>query len=276
MNQLTSKVTMRDFGMRLIIGTGAGDSGRALEVREWTTAEDVQIGDLVNKRKDKSRKKGDVTAWDMAEIVVSTMCSRWGEHVFWTQTAAGSWVEAMSASQRAMILRQSCLCDVMYAYMWIRVESYGKSMFTVVLEDDRKIDVDLLSSEISVPKDPDKIEWSYRLSKPIKFGDREITTVDFTQLKWGAKDAYATSNAATIAMDIVTSSIVRFPELGTLGEGGVTRELIARLRIPRSEIMTMIEAVNDRQCGPDFKIDVEIDGETISMPIEWTHGKFFT
>lgn len=264
--------TMADLGQRLIIGC---DGNTDLEIRDWTTEETIALGDLLKKKQKQAASVGKkVTQWDMAELVVSMMCARFGPHVFWTRTDSGNWTPTLPAKEREAILRRSFLCDVMFAYMWIRVESQGPE-FDVVIGDDRKVRANLLSVEVKAPTDLANLQWEYELSKPVTYGDKEIKSVIFSQTHWREKDSYATSNMAIVAMDIVAGSIVKFPDLGNIGAGGVTRSLLSKLRIPQREIRRMFDAVNDHACGPELAIDVEVDGEDQRHPIDWVYGSFF-
>ena len=250
-----------------------GQKTTSLKIREWTSAEELQLGELADKFQN-------AHPWKTVEMVVSTMCAEIGGHVFW-KFENDMYKPAMDYQNREMILQGMWMPDVFAAYLYTRLECYGAD-YDVEIKDPYdnnkpfKWVADVASINLNVPKDRTKLTYRFDLTRPIQRGGKTITHFIMGPVRWATTEIYARSNQLRFGIDICAAAIHAIPEISEAGFS-VDTEFLAKLRVHKTDLDRMQEAVEQAAFGPEFIMEVESPRakKTFPIPIDWKYGNFF-
>jgi hypothetical protein len=255
--------TIAEQGPNLPLGFPGADAARTIVVRPWRTKEEREIGRL---------KKPKMGMGEHVTLVLTHMLSRVGPHV---------WDDEVKQPTRKVQLGTMYLADVMYLYVWLRIQAIGKTL---------KMDLtcpacghsfrfagDLETVEVRGTTRADALRRKYVLEDPIELRKKKVTSVAITGPLWhqvsGIPDGSDEGLGKIIA---VQSSIVGLnddPEPVALGDFEVDE-------LSKRDLESLANLINEDFFGPRMVIESvcakESCGKKMIAPIDWRYDRFFT
>lgn len=248
-----------------------GTTHREFELREWTWDVEEELGDRVQKL------GGDqIGMGEYVSLIVILLVERVGGIAF----------ARLDEPQRRMVLRQMYMSDVVYMYIWSRLESIGHEMpFDHVVcprcravqgtGDPPRYVADLRTLEVKVSEGPET--RLVKLTKGIRYAGEVRSTVLVQPLPWGLMEDMTPDtqqNAAKFIMKSLSHGIREIPGAPP-GPVVLSREhMMSTCKLDRARIMNAISEVgggavmevrdNCRTCGFEFSED-----------LDWSHNNFF-
>lgn len=264
-----TKATVADLGPRLCIGHKTTE----LEIRDWSSQEELELGELAEEHKNAS-------GWKLAELVVSTMTVNFGGVAFW-RLDNGVYKPTMDAHQREVAMQGMYLADVLLAYLHIRIAALGHELEMQLKDPDdngKPFDfvADLRSIEVTMPADRSDMTTEYKLIKPCQRNGKSITRFVLGPQRWASHTVYESSNPVKIKMDMVATSICAVPDL-VEGPFQVDPKIMASFRVGKEDLSRMSSIVEDSAFGAELTVEAQSPktGRRFIVPINWTYGNFF-
>lgn len=262
-------ITIADLGERLCIG----HNDTSLELRPWTTDEEMELGELAEKHKGASM-------WKILEMVVSTMVANFGGLRMWREEG-DKWKPALSEHEREVALQGMYFADMLLAYLHIRIMAMGPDLPVTIKDpyDSGKefaFVADLRTVEIEIPVRGSPMSFMYELQRPVKRGEKMIRSLELSPHRWAVHTAYETSNRIMVPLDMCAHAVSAVPDLL---EGGFTmdRKIMAAFRIQKIDLQCIGDALEAAAFGPKLIIEAPSpkNGQMITVPIDWQYSAFF-
>lgn len=266
----TKKSTIRELGPTLPLGVvgPSGARGREIGVRPWRIKEEKELGRLRAKHSD-----ANINLSKYISIVVSTMCTRLG----------GADFESVADPLHKQIAVSSMLVpDVFYAYIWLRIQAIGPELVLNMkcpkCRSEFKYEADLLSTEVVVPENPDKVSWTYKLQTPISLRGKQVSNLHLGPMPWASLE-----NAQTFSNDLASGRAAAI--LGSVRRlGDDEHETVLAPdeldEMTKRDFEALSDEINERHLGPVMAVEVVCPMQrcdfTWHTPLDWGYDSFFS
>lgn len=245
---------------RLILPIGGSDT---LRFREWTTAEDLLIGEL-------SEKSDTKHPYHKLAITLSVLCEQFGPHVFWEGDT-----RKMAHDEAIGSILNAPFCNVFYSILILRIREFGTTYKQMVPVDGKSIEVtcDLSTMNVDIPDDQSAGgDWRLELENPITIkGGKAITAFDMHQPRYN-EILGAPSDTTMQRYHIVAASIRGCPDLHN---APFSSSSFGALRIPRAAFTKIWKAVEPQLLGPTLQIMAEVNGKKHPVMARMDFDHFF-
>lgn len=257
------ETTIKDMGITLCVGTSSEGSAldKRVEFSEMTTADEKEIN--------KKSRKG-VTMGNMVTIVLAQMVTRLGEFDF----------TKLSAPEKLLRINQLYMGDVLLSYMHLRIDTMGPEYMVEITcpcspSKPFKVKADLHSTKVTAAKAEDDMVWEYKLVKPRKFRDKQVTSLTLTSPRWGSISTIPNGSSQRQAM-------IEGVRTGVLGFNGAKDPAFTFLeeefgQLSKVDLENMMQQLDKHVVGPHMAVEVscpKCEREMIS-PIGWQYESFF-
>lgn len=193
------KLTINENGSVFPIGL---NGNKEFSVRPWRMKEEKEIGDL----RDKNSK---INFASFTGIVLSHMCNSW----------AGNDFSQMKLEEKRIIVGQTPAQDVLYAWMFLRVNSLGKecNMKLTCPKCDEVFDfvADLGSAEVRTAEKEEECFFTYKLRDPFEIRSKLVEEIVFGPSTWSTFENLNIGanmiNTGSAKSDIIRGSIKEIP-----------------------------------------------------------------
>lgn len=170
----TSIVQLKELGAHLPLGIlDSGSYVRDIALRPWRMAEERELGRIRDANKD-------ANIATFVSLVLSVMCTRLGPHDFGN----------MKPEQRRVIIGQMFMGDVLYVYVWLRVQTMGNmldlNLTCASCGHKFPFKADLETVEVETAETEDAASWTYKLRDPFKIRDRMADAIRMGPTRWNA------------------------------------------------------------------------------------------
>lgn len=264
------KTTLGELGANLPIVRRMAD-GKPIEARnfsflEWDMATEEKIADI---------KKNAKSAGQFVNAMFGLMLDQF----------CGQDFQSKSKEDKLITINQLEFSNVMYLYIYLRVEELGDEMrLDVACPHCSKLNKDyrcsLNSLDVDV-KDPDhEHKKVYDLRKPIELNGKMVTALEIDVAKWSfmesAEPEIAENEAKMKALLFRSSIVGAFEGEGKRFEGFVDQESIVK-KIKKVDIEKLALTIAENNCGPKMVISgdcVHCKKEWFK-PLNWSYDYFF-
>lgn len=255
--------TLAEQGPSLPLGFPGVDGPRDMVVRPWRTKEEREIAKL---------KKPKMGMGEHVSLVLTHMFSRVGPHV---------WDDDVKIPTRKVQLGSMYLADVLYMYLWLRIQAMGKTLkmdLTCPFCNHKfRFAGDLETVEVRGASRAEVLRRKYDLIHPIELRKKKVTSVAFTGPLWHhAANIPEGAEEGLGKIIVVQSSIVGLndePEAVALGDHEVDE-------LSKLDLEAIATLINEDFFGPKMVIETECAkescGKTLTAPIDWRYDRFFT
>lgn len=260
-------VLLKDLGAQLPLGIvdAAKTYHKGIAARVWKQGTERELGDLRDKNRDENFAQH-------VSIILGTMLTKIGN-----QDLEGKELEA-----KTVLVSQMYMADVLYAYIWLRVESLGHNLNVDIkcpsCKGEFPFSADLNTLEVTCVDALEEALWNYQLKHPIKIRGRECKAFRLGPTRWCSLENTGGSefNTAQTKADVVRNSI---HEVGYDGEN------FEALPVSESELdelskfdfETLVHLVDKNSIGPDMSISdkCRLCSRPFTTSIDWGYESFF-
>lgn len=263
--------TIAEIGPVLPLGV-LGDDGvlhKDIAVRPWRMKEERELGSLRDQNKDAS-------IFQYVGMVLATMLTRLGPHDL---DAPG-----MTLQKKRFLIGQLAMCDVLYAYIWLRMQALGEKMDISVTcpQCASKIEnwsADLGTVEVTTAQSAEEATWSHKLHNPFVVRGKMVGCLVLGPPRWNSLEQLQSRSGPGMAKPaVIRASIVS--ALTKDGEKEVEQVVLADHEIDemsKRDIEAIAAEVNDKSIGPKMVVegDCNFCSNHIVLPIDWGYDNFF-
>lgn len=256
-----SDSTFEDWGKRLPIGVLAdGGLHRGFEFRRFTMKEERALEALRKKRRRTSM--GEFVAG-----VLSHMLTQLGPYDF-----AG-----LKESERRLLVHQMWLPDVMYAYVWLRIDALGEMVkFRLqcpTCAHKYVFPADLHRTDVTIAENMAALVYTHSLRDGLETADGLVHDLILQPPRWSAYAALkADSNVGDAKLRTMMSAIRQ------IGDGKFPATLSIVESLTKFDLEHLQKVIDDRTPGPDLDLETECSGcgSLNHAAMDWTWDFFFT
>jgi len=260
-----SSSTFEEWGQRLPIGVLQGGSlHRDFAFRRWTMKEERAL----EKMRKKNRR---LSMGALVTNVLAYMLTRLGPYDF----------ETLDDGQRRMVVNQMWMPDVMYAYIYLRIEALGPEVKFPV-ECDKcghkwKFAADLSRTDVTIAENPEALVRSHELRDgivpPPGAGDEVAHTVLLQPPTWQAMSALKQDgNMGDVKLFLMSSAMRK------IGEGRIPAIPDVLEGLTKFDLEHLQRVIDDLTPGPELVLEVDCpscDHEN-KRSLDWSWDFFFT
>lgn len=257
------KVTLAESSGVLPVGILHGaEFDRTLISKEWRLKEEKELG-LALEKVEASRMGQYVST------VLSVLCVQVGNHEF----------SKMKDPEKRAIVNQMWIPDVLYTYLWLRVQTMGQFLPMEIqcahCGNKASLNADLNTVEISTVSSMEDVYWRYDLEFPIRLRGKDVTAFIMGPCRWNAIDVLGNRvrNMGAMKEALIKGSIHWFVGLDDFFPIGVS-ELD---ELKKKEIESITDKIDFNSLGPDMSLDEECEtcGKHFRTSLDWRNRSFF-
>lgn len=258
-----SATTFEDWGQRMPIGhIQGGELHRNFALKRFTMREERELEGL-------RKARGKMTLAGFVIEVMSRMLTSYGP---WSD------FQALDDTQRRLLMSQAWMADVIYMYIWLRIEALGPEMsFNAECPhcgQKCKLPADLNLTDVTVVEDIAALTRHHSLRDGLDVAGVMSKELVVQPPRWQAMDAVqgARSSSGDIKMAMILSSIRQVGD----GKRPVTLDILESLSKRDLELLTRV--IDDLSPGPDLTLEVNCPSckEESKHPLNWSWDFFFT
>lgn len=262
----TKRIELRELGARLPLGVVGTDGliHKDIACKPWRGREEREVSGF----KSESQEKG-----DFVTRLISFMFTRIGPHDF----------ESMKEAERKAVVATLYMGDVLYMYVWLRVQCLGKSL---------KMDLTCLRCNFEFPYDADlntvvvrtadsleNAKWSYVLKSPFEIRGEMANSFDLAPTRWqtmetSIKKQYdaGDANGSGTKMDMIEGCIKRVT--GREDMVLISKEFDDMLKVDIERLATRIDK---HEVGPDLSVKEKCPRckRDFVTTLDWGYESFF-
>ena len=263
----TRVVMLQNLGPQLPLGIvdSAKTYHKEIAARVWKLGTERELGDLRDKNRDSNFAQ-------YVSMILGTMCTKLGPHAF----------DGKPLADKSVLVSQMYMADVLYAYIWLRVESLGPNLNVEVkcptCNGTFPFAADLNTLEVTCADSVEAAQWDYTLKHPIKVRGRECKALRFGPTRWNAMESTSASqfNSGQMKADIVRYSIHE------VGHDGETFEAMPISEheldeLSKFDFETLAYLIDKNAIGPDMSIKdkCRLCSRPFVTSIDWGYESFF-
>lgn len=268
------KLPLQEQGPRLPIGV-ADLSGQQhckdFNVRPWRLREERELGALFQSQD--SKRFGRYVA-----LILAHMCLRIGPHDFEAAVIRGRVVNKKLLSERLAIIDQMYLSDVLFLYLWLRVQSLGKDLPVDLIcprcREKIPFIADLHSLDVRSVDTIEDAEWQFGLKTPVQIREQEVGVFAIRPPRWSALGSVGSDgrNFGELKASVIHSSVYTVGDMDPSSLAPHEFDEMTKL-----DFETLTTEIDNKAIGPDFMLEVDCPGcgRQIRSSIEWASEDFF-
>jgi len=257
-------VLLSDNGPVLPIGTvdTSGVYHKDLEIRPWRMKEETELGDVMEQQQN-------IRFGKYVTLVLSKMCTKLGMYDF----------TSMNDIEKAVVVGQMYMADILFAYLWLRIQSMGHKMPVEMwcpnCRHNFMLGADLRTVEIRTIETIEDAEWGYKLRQPFQIRNINVEEFIIRPPRWVAIEAIKGQtgrNFGKLKLSIIHGSVFA---LGGQEPLPLASHEFDEMRKIDFETLTM--EIDQKTIGPDFSIEAscpECNFKFKNM-IQWASEDFF-
>jgi len=249
----------------------SGKYHKDILVRAWKLREERELGTLVKHQQ--SARFGQYVA-----IVLAHMCTQLGHHDFGSKVVKDKIVNKKLLSERLAIVNDMYMGDVLFAYLWLRVQSMGTEL-PIQLSCPRcrekiPFKADLDSLEVRSVDRVEDSEWRYKLATPIEIRNQEIVDLLIRPPRWSALKSAGSDggNFGELKASMIHSSVYAAGDMEPLPLAPHEFDELTKL-----DFETLTADIDAQSVGPDLMVELDCSAcsRQIRTSIEWASEDFF-
>lgn len=256
------ETTFGAWGRRMPIGIlRGGKLHKDFAFRRWTSKQDRELEEV----------RANSGAMSVQEFVGKVVC-----HML---TQLGPWqdFQGLPESERLAITNQMYLGDVMYLYVWLRIEALGQRIvFRMRCPGCKKLFkmvADLRQTDVSAVESPDTLIKSLKLKDGIEVGETLEHNILVHPPQWIAMGSVKadTTNQHDVKTQIILSS------LRQIGESVHPPAPQVLDTLTKYDLEMLTRVIDDMNPGPDLTLEARCAkcGVEFKSPLEWSWSFFF-
>jgi hypothetical protein len=255
--------TFADWGQQLPIGhIQGGTLYRGFSLKPFTMKEERELEGL-------RKARGKMTLAGFVVEVMSRMLTSYGP---WDD------FQSLDETQRRLLMTQAWMADVIYMYIWLRIQALGAEMkFGVECPHCNakvKLPADLTLTDVTVVEDIAALSRRHVLRDGLDVAGASVTELVLQPPRWQAMESVTGVRTSTgdVKMAMIQSAI---RQLGD-GKRPVTIDILESLTKRDLEMLTRV--IDDLSPGPDLTLEVTCPScrEESKHPLNWSWDFFFT
>jgi hypothetical protein len=200
------------------------------------------------------------------------LCTKLGPHNF----------EGKKLDEKQLHISQMFMCDVMYAYVWNRVQALGPELTVDIkcpnCNGEFPFAADLDTIEVTCCDDLNGALWDHTLRNPIPLRGREAKALRMGPSRWSAMETSQANafNTGAIKLDVIRYSIHEVSYDGTEFEPVPVAEHELK-KMSKFDIEKLAAQIDDKALGPDMSIDdkCRLCSRPFKTSIDWGYESFF-
>jgi hypothetical protein len=209
--------------------------------------------------------------------VLAVMCTSIGGHDFTDKDIL----------QKEILIGQMSLPDVLYAYVWIRVQAMGEELDLNLTSPYSKSTFDwvgdLRTVMVKSVEKPGAEFWTYTLRNPFEIRKTKVSKLVLGPQTWNVVEELnpGTATDATVKVESIKSAIYSVPEIG---EGPIMLMDSDLAGMGKRDIEGLARAIDLNGMGPIMQLEVEdptipapegVPMKTFLTGIDWKYDHFF-
>jgi hypothetical protein len=258
-----SESTIGDYGLQLPMGVvQGGEFHRGFGFKPYKMKQEKELAAL--RKKSTNRQAG-----SMVVTALSHMLTHFGPYAEW---------EKMSEDHRALALHQAYMGDIMYAYIWLRIEAMGPELkfdhTCPACDRKSKLPVDLRQGDVKIAERPEHLlRWCDLADGVTVQADKPpVKRVSCTPPRWLAMNQLSPDKNEGHLKEAIIASSVRVGE----AQQPMTPALLDDLSKRDLEFLTKF--IDDGSPGPDLTCTLvcsHCSHESV-IPLQWSWDFFMT
>ena len=262
MRQEMNKITLQELGSQLPIGFENGQLHREFTLKPYRMKEERLIGQIYEKKQNVSMGK-------FVTSVLSIMIKSLGSLNF----------EQMNAGERKLILSRMYVGDVIYLYVWLRLEALGNELKINLncnhCREAFDFVADLNTIEIKTVNTPNELDTKIKLKKGLEINDQIYKDLHLKPSTWNVMENLgngAISNPGKMKAQMFKSCI---KDVEGIDDFVITDHVIDEMY--KIDIELLVRKIDDIHPGPVMIIEDDCPkcGQVFTAPIDWSHDNFF-
>lgn len=264
--------TLGELGPKLPIGMRRADTFfRDITLRPWRMREEKA---LAKARKDNPN----ASMSEYTTTVVGYMCPVLGHHKHEPEDASSK-----ALAERAVYMSTMYMCDVWYAYAFVRRESLGDEMVMDVrcprCNKPYKWTGLLSTLEVKYPEKLEDCLWDYELRTPLEVRGKKIKSLRMGPQPWSVVDEVFAGG-----IEIGKEAVIRSSIISVNGGGEMFPIMSGDLDdMTKPDIEHLVAQINDNFVGPNMSVTIESPcpnqkcryDQPRTASINWSYDSFF-
>lgn len=262
----TKRVELGKLGPRLplgVVGTD-GSVSKDLACKPWRGREEREVAKL---------KKGAKESGDFVTRLLAFMFTQVGPHDF----------ANMEEPAKRAVISSMYMGDVIFMYVWLRVQTVGKSLRMTLTcphcSFDFPFDADLETVEVRTADALDQVKWSYELKVPFEMRGQKAKGLDLSPMRWQSmessiKAAYETgdTDANNAKMEVIQSCVQRIT--GREDMVLIEQDYDDMMKVDIEKLATRID---EQEIGPDMSLREKCPRceRKFVTTLDWGYASFF-
>lgn len=241
----------------------AGAYCKDLKVKDWTMKEETRLGEKIEEQKQ------NVRVGRYISLVLSHLCEKIGSHDF----------TSMSEKAKQLAISQMYLADVLFAYLWLRLESMGHK-FPLQLQcpncgSASNMDTDLRELDVRSVDSIEEAEWSYKLQRPFEIRGKTAEELLIRPPGWSAIEGLGGKLGRNFGA--LKAAIIHGSVHSVTGSDPVPLAVHEFDEMRKIDFESLTAEIDRRTAGPDFSVEASCwdCGFLIRDMIRWASEDFF-
>lgn len=269
------EVSLAEQGLKLPIGLRKGDEFyRDFSVRPWRMVEEKAL----------AKAKKDAPGLNLATYVatvVGYMCPTLGHHIHDPKDASDK-----ELAERRVYMSQMYMCDVWYAYAFIRRDALGDELRLKITCPRCRKPMPWLGSlatlGVRVPDNLEAAMWTYQLHNPITVRGKNVEQLRLGPQTWSVAEAiHANPDEALAKEAAIRASVYHLnddAERVAIAPGDLDE-------LTKRDIEGLSSEIDKHFVGPNMSIELGADtpcsnpkcgfNDPRLVPIDWSFDSFF-
>jgi hypothetical protein len=242
----------------------SGLYSKTVAVRPWRMKEERELGEMKDKNRD-----GNLAQY--VSMVLATMCTKIGPYDF----------EVMKPEERRVVIGQMFMCDVFYAYVYLRIQAMGKGLPLKLTcprcQTKYSMEADLNTTEVKFTDTLENARWQYKLIDPFQVRSKDASELVMGPPRWNVLEMLKVkANTLNTSLAKVSAIMGSIHSIVGIGELAMTENELDEMS--KRDIEAITSQINDFSLGPDMVVESEpcpSCNHVFKVPIEWGYDSFF-
>lgn len=258
-----TRTTFREWGARLPLGIlKDGQLHRQLAFRDFGYKQEQQVSAL------KASSRGS-TVSEFTAGVLGIMLTQLGPYQ----------LDSMNEHERRLLITHAWQQDIMYAYLWLRIDAMGEE-FKMNLKcpacgHDWRTHIDLLDTDVKVCETPESLTFPHKLKRRgMQVGDQVYWDLILQPPRWASMLVRESGGEVDQSLSLMHGAI---RQLVGMPEGSVVPRA-AMETLHKQDIELLKRTVNDNTPGPELDLESTCPNcrHEVKHGINWAWDFFFT
>lgn len=266
-------LTLAELGANLPLGIrdSSGNFAKGLALKPWRMKEEKELAAL----REEATGGGEMTVGQHVSCVLATMYTHFGHFDFTN----------MKLEEKRIVLSQTYMGDIWYAYVYLRVMTLGPYLKIQVRCPRCRLlfpfTADLNTTEVATGSSLEGLLWDYDLAHPISIRGTEVSKLVMGPARWAMIESARGTTGGDAKEIAIRSHIVGINDAKeplVLGASGPELDEMTKL-----DIENLTNEIDQRYLGPNMSIEMGPEvpclhckyKEPTRLPLDWRYDSFF-